>query len=196
MANHRLFQLGLARVDPMRCVIRIDDVDKHIEPQVMGVLVHLVSQPGKVITREELLQIAWPDTIVNDGALSKAVSVLRKVLGDSARAPQFIETIPKVGYRVVAPVHYINSFWSNGQHADRPSVANTSGSRKGLASTSSLLNVKLRELTVAQFLILIAIIGLFVYLWPRPQIIELEEEIMLINTEEVETNQKLETDPR
>lgn len=185
MANHPLFQLGTAIVDPMRCVIRVDNADKHIEPQVMGVLVHLVAQPGKVITREELLQTAWPDTIVNDGALSKSVSVLRKVLGDNARTPQFIETIPKVGYRVVAPVRYIDRPGSNGQHADRPP-----SSRLGTSTTrrrnTSFLNLKLKELTVAQFLVLVAILGLFLFLWPRPQTMELEKEIMLITTEEIE----------
>ena len=93
----------------MRCLIRIDQEERHVEPQVMGVLLRLIANPGDVVTREELLLSAWPDTIVNDGALSKAVSVLRKTLGDDAKHPLFIETIPKVGYRVVAQVRLIGA---------------------------------------------------------------------------------------
>jgi len=76
----------------------------HLEPKVMGVLAHLASHAGDVVTKESLLQSVWADTFVSEHVLKVAVSELRKALGDDARNPQFIETIPKSGYRLIAPV--------------------------------------------------------------------------------------------
>ncbi|HZB45358.1 MAG TPA: winged helix-turn-helix domain-containing protein [Pyrinomonadaceae bacterium] len=76
----------------------------HLEPKVMGVLTHLASHAGDVVTKESLLQSVWADTFVSEHVLKVAVSELRKALGDNARNPQYIETIPKSGYRLIAPV--------------------------------------------------------------------------------------------
>ena len=66
----------------------------------------LLERPGEVVTREELRQRLWsPDTFVDfDHGLNKSVQKLRDALGDSAESPRFIETIPRVGYRFIAPV--------------------------------------------------------------------------------------------
>jgi DNA-binding winged helix-turn-helix (wHTH) protein len=75
-----------------------------LEPKVMQVLVHLSARPGLVSTKEELLRSVWADAFVTDDVLKRAVSELRKALGDDARAPRFIETIPRCGYRLLTPV--------------------------------------------------------------------------------------------
>ena len=66
----------------------------------------LLERPGDVVTREELRQRLWsPDTFVDfDHGLNKSVQKLRDALGDSAESPRFIETMPRVGYRFIAPV--------------------------------------------------------------------------------------------
>src|SRR5207253_6779574 len=66
----------------------------------------LLVRPGEVVSRDELQKTLWPaDTYVDfDRGLNKAISHLREVLGDSADSPRFIETLPKRGYRFVAPV--------------------------------------------------------------------------------------------
>ena len=183
MVNHRSFHLGIAKVDPMRGVICIQGDEKRIEPQVMGVLMRLVAEPGEVVTREQLLESAWPDTIVNDGALSKAVSLLRRTLGDNAKRPQFIETIPKVGYRVVAQVRrievHLQQERSIHNELTAPTILKTPARNR--APMRSFLNVKLRELTVAQVLVLCAVVGLLFMFMPRTETLELEEEIILID---------------
>ncbi len=72
-----------------------------VEPRIIHVLVCLASRPGAVISREELLETIWGETVVGEEVLTVAVSELRRILGDSARAPRFVETIRKGGYRLV-----------------------------------------------------------------------------------------------
>lgn len=70
-----------------------------VEPKAMEVLVYLAERAGKVASREELLDAVWRGAVVGDDALTQVVIKLRKALGDS-----YIETIPKRGYRLIAPV--------------------------------------------------------------------------------------------
>lgn len=104
MNDRHNFCLGPAFVNPLLGKICIGGREVKIEPQIMHVLECLAAHPGQVVTREELLTTAWPDTMPGDGVLAKAICVLRKALGDKAQDPRYIETIPKVGYRLIMPV--------------------------------------------------------------------------------------------
>jgi DNA-binding winged helix-turn-helix (wHTH) protein len=75
-----------------------------LEPKTMAVLVYLADRPGEVVTREALLSAIWPGVLVGDDSLTQVVIKLRKALGDAAENPSYIQTIPKGGYRLVAPV--------------------------------------------------------------------------------------------
>ena len=75
-----------------------------LPPKVAELLVALVQAAGRVLTREELLQRLWPDTVVEEGSLTSHISLLRKALGEGPKAQDFIETLPKRGYRFVASV--------------------------------------------------------------------------------------------
>jgi TolB-like protein/DNA-binding winged helix-turn-helix (wHTH) protein/Tfp pilus assembly protein PilF len=77
-----------------------------IQEQPLCVLVSLLERPGELVTREELRQKLWQaDTFVDfDTALNKAITKIRDVLGDSASSPRFVETLPKRGYRFIAPI--------------------------------------------------------------------------------------------
>lgn len=70
----------------------------------MEVLAFLAAGAGEVRTRAEIMAAVWPDTYVGEDPLNRAISELRKRLGDDARSPRYIETIPRRGYRLVAPV--------------------------------------------------------------------------------------------
>lgn len=87
-----------------------------LQEQPFQVLVLLVQRAGELITREELRRHLWPaDTFVDfDNSLNAAVAKIREALGDSPDNPRFIETIPRRGYRFIAPV--------NGQVASAPTV--------------------------------------------------------------------------
>ncbi|GAB5518353.1 MAG: hypothetical protein RhofKO_06040 [Rhodothermales bacterium] len=70
----------------------------------MDLLVVLAQHAGIAVSRDDLMAVVWPDVIVSDDALNRAVSKLRNALGDTPQAPHYIETIPKRGYCLIAPV--------------------------------------------------------------------------------------------
>ena len=72
-----------------------------ITQRALAVLDALVSQPGEVVSREDLVARVWPRTVVTDAAVAKRVQEVRGALGDDHRAPRFIETIPRRGFRFV-----------------------------------------------------------------------------------------------
>src|SRR5690348_7359114 len=73
--------------------------------QPFQVLTILLARRGEVVTREELQKQLWPDTFVDaERNLNTAINKIREVLGDSADNPRFIETLPRRGYRFIAPV--------------------------------------------------------------------------------------------
>jgi Tol biopolymer transport system component/DNA-binding winged helix-turn-helix (wHTH) protein len=75
-----------------------------LESKVMQVLLCLAAHAGQVVPKERLMQTVWPDTFVGDDVLTRAISELRRVFGDDAKEPRVIQTIPKSGYRLIAPV--------------------------------------------------------------------------------------------
>ncbi len=85
---------------------RITSGDKIIpvEPKVIEVLVFLAEHPGDVLSKETILKALWEGTFVTDEVLTYSISELRKALGDDARNPRFIQTVPRRGYRLIAPV--------------------------------------------------------------------------------------------
>ena len=76
----------------------------HLEPQVMKVLAYLASKPHEVVTKDELLRELWRDNVASDAALARCMSRIRVAFGDDPKQPRFIETIPKIGYRLIAGV--------------------------------------------------------------------------------------------
>jgi len=72
--------------------------------KVFDTLLVLVENAGRLVTKQELLDTVWPDTTVEENNLNHNVSVLRKALGEKATGQQYIETVPRVGYRFAAPV--------------------------------------------------------------------------------------------
>jgi len=81
-----------------------DGESVQIELKLMEVLVHLAERPGELVTKRELIDAVWEVEVISDGTLTRAIALLRKALRDDARRPRFIETIPKRGYRFIAPV--------------------------------------------------------------------------------------------
>ncbi len=98
------FYVGSWFVEPEANRITGNGRSVRVEPKVMQVLQCLAARPGETLTRNELLESAWAETFIEENALSRAVSLLRKVFDDDPRNPAVIVTIPKTGYRLIAPV--------------------------------------------------------------------------------------------
>lgn len=78
-----------------------------LPPKVFDLLLTLLRHQGQALSKDELLRAVWPDTIVEEVNLSVNISALRKALGEGPNEHQFIETLPRRGYRFVAPVKWV-----------------------------------------------------------------------------------------
>src|SRR5258707_10681600 len=101
-----VLRFGTFEVDLRAGELRKQGVRIKVQEQPFHVLTVLLQRPGEVVTREELRNQNWPpDTFVDfDNSLNTAINKLREALGDSADNPRFIETLPRRGYRFIAPV--------------------------------------------------------------------------------------------
>ena len=97
------FEFGVFRLDTVEHALSREGRRLPLAPKVFDVLRLLVENAGHLVEKERLLQEVWPNTFVEEGALNRAISVLRKTLGETA-SDRYIETVPKRGYRFVAGV--------------------------------------------------------------------------------------------
>ena len=79
-----------------------------VTPKDMDVLMCLIDAKGRVVSRESILESVWSDVVVNPEAVSLSISRLRTALGESARSPQHIETVPTRGYRWVEQSKHVS----------------------------------------------------------------------------------------
>lgn len=75
-----------------------------LRPKSFAVLRYLTAHPGRLITKDELLQAGWPGIIVSESVLAVCLSEIRRALGDDPRAPRLVETVPRRGYRFIATI--------------------------------------------------------------------------------------------
>lgn len=109
MNSVRRFLLHDWRVEPDRHRLVGPEGEVHLTPRTMAVLSCLADHPGEVVSRDSFSERVWAPAVVTDDALTRCISELRRALGDTTAAPRFIETIPKRGYRLVAPVEPIEA---------------------------------------------------------------------------------------
>jgi TolB-like protein/DNA-binding winged helix-turn-helix (wHTH) protein/Flp pilus assembly protein TadD len=98
------FRVGDFEVYPKRLALVRDGHSVRLEPKVMAVLVHLARHAGEVVTRNEFADEVWRGRVVSDEVLSRDISILRSQLGDDAKEPDYVLTIPRVGYRLIGKV--------------------------------------------------------------------------------------------
>jgi len=97
------FGIGDWRVIPTDNALYREGTRLQLEPKVMELLVYLAANAGHTVSREQLFLALWHDVVVSDDTLTQAVIKLRKALGDSARNPSYVQTVPKRGYRLLVP---------------------------------------------------------------------------------------------
>jgi DNA-binding winged helix-turn-helix (wHTH) protein/TolB-like protein len=114
------FTIGGFRVDPARNVVAGPDGDVPIEPKIMDVLCLLAAHQGEVLSREAIIDQVWGRAFGADESLTRAISRLRKLFGDSRTPAQVIETISKRGYRLIAPVTHDDGVPVTTPGASRP----------------------------------------------------------------------------
>src|SRR6478672_7337507 len=102
----RFFRFGAFQLDLRARELRRNGVKVRVPDQSVQVLAMLLEHPDKVVTREELHHKLWPNgTVVEyDQSINAAVKRLRQALEDSADAPRYVETLPRIGYRFIGTV--------------------------------------------------------------------------------------------
>src|SRR6478609_2791065 len=149
----RLVRFGTFEVDLASGEVRKSGLKLKLTDQPFQVLAILLERPGQVVTREELQKRLWPDTFVDvDHNLNTAINKIREVLGDSAENPRFVETLPRRGYRFIAPVE-----------GTRPAMPPDPVNTPRVAVVRSVRWRVLRTGVLIGAIVLIAIAGLFLY---------------------------------
>jgi TolB-like protein/Tfp pilus assembly protein PilF len=103
------YLFGPFRLEPAECRLLRDGLLVPLTPKAFAMLLVLVSRSGSLVEKEFLMQELWPDAFVEEGNLTFTISVIRKALGERARAAGYIETVPKRGYRFTAPVQEVRA---------------------------------------------------------------------------------------
>jgi len=100
----QFYEFGPFRLDVTEHVLFRDGAAISLKPKVFDTLLVLVESSGHVIEKNELMKTLWPDTVVEENNLNQYISSLRRALGDGENMAQYIETVPRRGYRFVATV--------------------------------------------------------------------------------------------
>src|SRR5687767_9546453 len=108
LINH-FYRFGEFTIDADQRVLLRHGKPLLLAPKVLETLLTLVQNGGRIIEKEELMKRLWPDTFVEESNLTYCIVQLRKTLGDEARRPRYIETIPKRGYRFIVDVEEVLS---------------------------------------------------------------------------------------
>lgn len=98
------FAVGDFQIEPELCVILGPTGAHFLRPRTIRLLVALARRPGAPVPRRQLASELWPDRVDAEKALTRAIGCLRHAFGDNARMPRYVETVPGLGYRLLAPV--------------------------------------------------------------------------------------------
>src|SRR5262245_30060297 len=100
----QIYEFGPYRLDAAERLLMRDGEVVPLQPKVFDLLLALVERYGRLLEKDELMKVVWPDAIVEEANLANNISILRKTLGDGENGHRYIETAPKRGYRFVANV--------------------------------------------------------------------------------------------
>lgn len=103
----RYFEFNEFRIDLEERTLQCSSVPVALTPKVFDLLLELVQNNGRTVTKEALMQHLWADAFVEEGNLTRSISTLRKALGEDAHGARFIRTVPKRGYRFEADVREV-----------------------------------------------------------------------------------------
>jgi Tol biopolymer transport system component/DNA-binding winged helix-turn-helix (wHTH) protein len=105
--DRHFYEFGSFRLDPEKNRLLRNGEPVHLPPKALEALCVFVQNPGRMLEREFLMHAVWADTFVEDANLTVAVSQLRKALAQDGEAIEYIQTVPRVGYRFIAEVREV-----------------------------------------------------------------------------------------
>jgi tetratricopeptide (TPR) repeat protein/DNA-binding winged helix-turn-helix (wHTH) protein/TolB-like protein len=102
------YRVGDVEVDRLSGCIRTPEGEVYVRPKSLQVLIYLIENRDRLVTKAELIDNFWQDTAVTDDALVQKIKEIRKLLGDDPQRPRFIKTYPRAGYRFISPVEALS----------------------------------------------------------------------------------------
>ena len=159
------YEFGTFRCDPREHLLLCGGKPVSLSPKSFEILVALIQSNGRLLTKEELMQQVWPDSFVEEANLTVNISALRRVLGENPEGQQYIETVPKRGYRFVAAVTE-----SRDEGQPVPSVASGAQQQDALPGVGPAPRspVRFRRWWLAAAGLLVAILVAAVLIFGRP----------------------------
>jgi len=184
-SDKRIYEFGPFRLDAAEYVLLRDGQIIPLTPKVFETLLVLVENSGHVVNKNELYKQVWQDAFVEETNLTKNISILRKILGNGDAETSFIETVPKRGYRFVAPVRKSGSeFGKNGSNlvasstADEGQVKSTDSVNPHPTSGAESVVSGVKQHKLAAIIALVVLVGgavgLFLYLRTRNKALAIE----------------------
>src|SRR5215475_15508019 len=113
-SSTRLYEFGAFRLDAVERVLWRGEEMIVLPPKVFDTLWMLVKEEGRVVSKSELMEAIWANAFVEEGNLSQNIYTLRRALGVDEQGRQFIETVPRRGYRFAVPVRLLDEVPNNG----------------------------------------------------------------------------------
>src|SRR5580658_8354126 len=107
MKTAGIFRFGEFQIDALSRTLRCQEEIITLNRRAFDVLLYLVQNPGKVVTRDELLKNVWSDTFVDENSLAQSISALRRALDEKPGDNSYIVTLPGRGYQFVTPVQVV-----------------------------------------------------------------------------------------
>jgi DNA-binding winged helix-turn-helix (wHTH) protein/tetratricopeptide (TPR) repeat protein len=128
MKTDGLFKFGPFEVDVLARSVRRQDVALTLNRRAFDLLLYFVRNPGRLLSKEELLKSVWPDATVDENSLMQSISVLRKALDEKPGENRWIATLPGRGYQFVSPVQVVSA--EDASLALAPAEADTGGAMR------------------------------------------------------------------
>lgn len=97
----RFVRFGNVEIDLQNLRVTVGSEIRPLEPKSFRLLQFLVENPGRVLSKDEIMGAVWTDSVVSDNSLARAITQIRKALDDNPKGPRYIETVPTIGYRFV-----------------------------------------------------------------------------------------------
>lgn len=137
MNQHPVYRFDDFVVDAEAWRLTRDGQEIHLKPLVLTLLIYLIANRGRLVTRQELMDTVWGETVISESALTKTAARLRKALGDDSATHRYLETVRSQGYRFVAHVEEIEQPHQPGSSSGSTRVA--TARRNMIAGTAAIV---------------------------------------------------------
>lgn len=167
----RIYRLDGIEIDTSQVCLKRNGEEQHVRQKTFQVLVYLLEQRRRLVTKEELIEHIWQGAAVTDNTLEQCLAEIRKVLGDDSRHPRFVKTVPRSGYRFIGsveegspdqPAKFTSSDFKSERTVKDPSVGDIP-----LVRSKALRAVARRRVVILSAVILIIMFGVGWYLIRR-----------------------------